>query len=70
MWKRIPGYHRNRDPVISGPTLLDTTMDEKVLNSYQNVSDVNLGLPSPTPYKDTLGHESGDTVKGLPPLPL
>ncbi|KAI9786607.1 MAG: hypothetical protein M1839_006158 [Geoglossum umbratile] len=67
MWKRRPIHNRPRDPIISHPILIDTSLDRETLNEFPSISemqnrrDARLDLLS--------GQRSEEGVKGLPPLP-
>ncbi|KAH0556053.1 hypothetical protein GP486_006010 [Trichoglossum hirsutum] len=68
MWKRLPIHNRPRDPVISHPVLIDTSLDRETLDELPNISDLqnrrDARLDSPPSQRIE------DTEKGLPPLPI
>jgi hypothetical protein len=65
LWKKVP--NRPRDTRISSPTLLETTFDEKILESLDNVQTLNSRSGRTTGLGLTM---AGDAPFGLPPLPL
>jgi hypothetical protein len=68
MWKRLPIHNRPRDPVISHPVLIDTSLDRETLDELPNISDLqnrrDARLDSPPIQRNE------DNLKGLPPLPM
>jgi hypothetical protein len=65
LWKKVP--NRPRDIRIGSPTLLETTFDEKILESLEDVQALNRRQTGTTGLGLTM---SGNQPFGLPPLPL
>ncbi|KAI9771655.1 MAG: hypothetical protein M1840_001870 [Geoglossum simile] len=68
MWKRLPIHSRPRDPVISHPILIDTSLDQQTLDEFPSISEMQNRRDAK--LDSISGQRSEDTIKGLPPLPL
>lgn len=65
MWRRI--NTNDRRPVFSSPTLIDTNVDESIL---QNATNINNGAYSISSRPAFGRKRTSDVLKGLPAIPL
>lgn len=70
MWKRLPLHNRGKENQIGSPILIDTTYDEKALDSIPSVFDIQR-VNSNHNTRSAFGQRNTDDVlTELPQLPL